>query len=1003
MAESLQEEPSQNGVSSTPDATHIHSGGDNALPAKQRQNSIDSDAQEMVISSLRSQVQDLFSQVGQLNNKLVQSYDRVSDLEDDLHVAKARARNSSLKISQLELERTQHLSALNTGLLVEKSHVTTELNRLMEKATEEAAQRGQAESARHAIEKEIDDLSASLFGQANTMVAEARFDKHLSERKVEEAERALKTAEEAVQLMQAQMQSMQAEKEDMESKSREMEMVMGKGKWVNRHDIDLSVSLRLFSSHAPYQEYLAFLAHLRVLHPTSPNPPAMAALLPLPFLARLLNEDSEPTVRLDLAPSLNWLSRRSVLAAIHSGQLTIEPVSAASLFSDSTTFPTSTTVAGMHSSNDNVSCALCGTPVFPVADSSNPTRPPTQPLNHTYNQSNSSWSGSFFKKTPSLTNGNSQPPSPTVRNSISSNLTINTQVYIFRLASTSTSAISSLPIPSLTKSISHSNSSSSSSPIPLSHASSSHGYTPSHVSSPSLQSMSTTIYPLCTSGWCLSRLRTTCTLWAFVRTGVVDKVWEEEIALPPVPPTIAPANSNGEKPPIPPRKRGLWGIASAIGEKAASWTESDSSSKKAAAVTASATASPLPPAPPVHPPIHPSKSSSPRRLPPPLPPAHPTVSTLPIPPPLPRRSEGRSRATPDLPPRNSLDSPTGDKGNTVVFNADEPLTSAPVSGTTAPSSSAGAPPPIHLGLYSSTALNSDLPPVPLSPIRGTHLRTNSASAPLHIARTLTPSNVPLPDSRPGTPPVLPSRTASPAAGGGAPPPLPRRAAARGVRGVGSRPTTPANVVAGGAGGAGGEVVASGGGEVVQTLMQGGVGVVLGGDKDEGKKADAGEPATVVPDRSTMVSPASDEFVDAAETATPGNEVEEPVISPIKSVAEQTSKEAEATEQAPTDVIKAPEPLSSGGLASKAQRQSMIGVSEEEKGFAAESVAEAEVAAAEKYQELKDEEERRRIEKEKEEKYRYGYVGDATWEERTWKELVRLREDMFWARVGGFKD
>jgi len=28
-----------------------------------------------------------------------------------------------------------------------------------------------------------------------------------------------------------------------------------------------------------------------------------------------------------------------------------------------------------------------------------------------------------------------------------------------------------------------------------------------------------------------------------------------------------------------------------------------------------------------------------------------------------------------------------------------------------------------------------------------------------------------------------------------------------------------------------------------------------------------------------------------------------------------------------------------------------------------------------------------------------YVGDGTWEERTWKELTRLREDMFWARIG----
>lgn len=75
------------------------------------------DAQAQVIASLREQVQDLFSQVTELNNKLVKSYDRVSDLEDDLHISASNLRSSSLKISNLELERSQHLSALNTGAL----------------------------------------------------------------------------------------------------------------------------------------------------------------------------------------------------------------------------------------------------------------------------------------------------------------------------------------------------------------------------------------------------------------------------------------------------------------------------------------------------------------------------------------------------------------------------------------------------------------------------------------------------------------------------------------------------------------------------------------------------------------------------------------------------------------------------------------------------------------------------------------------------------------------
>ncbi|TDL25122.1 hypothetical protein BD410DRAFT_717911, partial [Rickenella mellea] len=242
------------------------------------------DPQAQLIATLRSQISDLFSQVTQLNNKLVQSYDR---------------------ISQLELERTQHLAALNTGLLVEKDNVTAELTRLMERATEEAARRGQAESARENIEKDLDDLSASLFDQANTMVAEARFQRAKSERKVEEAEEALRGAEDAVSSMQLQMQQLREEKERSDNELVQTRTTMGKGKWVERAPELPTTQIRLLSLHLPYQEFLLFVAHLRTLRPSTQQPPAMSTLLPLPFLARILSEDSDPTVRLDFAPSLN--------------------------------------------------------------------------------------------------------------------------------------------------------------------------------------------------------------------------------------------------------------------------------------------------------------------------------------------------------------------------------------------------------------------------------------------------------------------------------------------------------------------------------------------------------------------------------------------------------------------------------------------------------------------------------------------------------------------------
>ena len=273
--------------------TTISPGGVNGEDTKLQLHHSDPDAEAMVINSLRNQIQDLFSQVSQLNNKLVRSYDRVSDLEDELHVTSSSLRQATIKVSQLELERTQHLSALSTGLLVEKSHVTAELTRLMEKATEEAARRGQAETARAEIEKDLDDLSAGLFDQANRMVAEARIAEARSSRKVEETEAALRSAEEVVGALQAQMQTLQSDKEQADRRVEEMRMRMGKGKWVDYGLTETrSTRHRLFASHVPYHEFLIFVSHLRAIRPATQQPPAMSTLITLPFLARLIAEDS---------------------------------------------------------------------------------------------------------------------------------------------------------------------------------------------------------------------------------------------------------------------------------------------------------------------------------------------------------------------------------------------------------------------------------------------------------------------------------------------------------------------------------------------------------------------------------------------------------------------------------------------------------------------------------------------------------------------------------------
>lgn len=77
--------------------------------------------------------------------------------------------------------------------------------------------------------------------------------------------------------------------------------------------------------------------------PQTPNTPmsmtsvgSASSTVPLPhlketkFYKRALTEDIDPTLRLDTAPGLSWLARRSVLTAMIEGTLVVEPIAAVS-------------------------------------------------------------------------------------------------------------------------------------------------------------------------------------------------------------------------------------------------------------------------------------------------------------------------------------------------------------------------------------------------------------------------------------------------------------------------------------------------------------------------------------------------------------------------------------------------------------------------------------------------------------------------------------------------
>jgi len=157
----------------------------------------------------------------------------------------------------------------------------------MERATEEEQKRGEEEGKRKEIERDLFELSAGLFGQANTMVAEERIARASAQRRVEQCEAQIFEQSKRVQGLESTLRVLKEERNEFEGEVAELHQVI---KAIDRSRNPSSRRLRVGA--IPYKEYVAFVEHLRALVPSSPTPPTISTLLTLPFLARLVTEDS---------------------------------------------------------------------------------------------------------------------------------------------------------------------------------------------------------------------------------------------------------------------------------------------------------------------------------------------------------------------------------------------------------------------------------------------------------------------------------------------------------------------------------------------------------------------------------------------------------------------------------------------------------------------------------------------------------------------------------------
>ncbi|KAJ5726378.1 uncharacterized protein N7483_007735 [Penicillium malachiteum] len=347
---------------------------------------------------------DLSNEVAALSVKLIQAINNQAQLDDSLVATRQELELAQGKIQALEFQNEKYRRDLDTKVYIKKSDADREILQLRTALAEERAQRAVVEKGKKTIEQELETLTADLFEEANKMVAAAKIEREVVEKKneqlrsqVRDTESLLASHQDQLAELKSVMQGMHLSKDDMDSRAASTAPPSPAGasqtQGPTKHNpeshhlvanpcnpegrtpgpsCDFPEILRMvcrtdLQSFDDFRELLTLsrgskppsragsgsYAGLNVMSlagfgsgaasannsPTkgvtsSPNGSlssqfgSHAPLKDTRFYKRVLMEDIEPTLRLDLAPGISWLTRRTVLSGICEGTLVVEPMPA---------------------------------------------------------------------------------------------------------------------------------------------------------------------------------------------------------------------------------------------------------------------------------------------------------------------------------------------------------------------------------------------------------------------------------------------------------------------------------------------------------------------------------------------------------------------------------------------------------------------------------------------------------------------------------------------------
>ena len=343
-------------------------------------------------SSERKYSPDLSSEVAMLSTKLINAINYQTNLDDALQGTRHELEQVRAQLRQEQAAKQKVDQSIANGVLVRKAEMDETIANLRAELAVERMKRESAEKQKKQTDAELENLTASLFEEANTMVASARKDTDVVEKRNSQLKSQLQDTEFLLASQQEQLQELKLTIERLEQSSSDLRELSVPATPITNGttaeietSLEASTTLDVLPNHplhfsnlvlpvvrtdiAAYSDFAELLAlakkvshsrsESRNLTPSqaqlsanpaptattsSPNLPGafhfsstntspstnsfpvqVPALKDSKFYKRALLEDIEPTLRLDLAPGLTFLTRRSVMSSLLSGSLMVEP------------------------------------------------------------------------------------------------------------------------------------------------------------------------------------------------------------------------------------------------------------------------------------------------------------------------------------------------------------------------------------------------------------------------------------------------------------------------------------------------------------------------------------------------------------------------------------------------------------------------------------------------------------------------------------------------------